>query len=158
MKNTQTANLGNAPETHTQNAREKESDGNDRRSDAPKVNAHNKQKGRQSASPKKSVQKRQKGKQNNASEGNAQKGQKNAAKENPQKKAQKPVKYDDEYIRYVEHGDSAIVFIARDLCDEIPTKKRWIDVLDREGARSASRAVVIKPQKTPPLWKTSPSV
>ncbi|MCM1245830.1 MAG: hypothetical protein NC293_09345 [Roseburia sp.] len=42
----------------------------------------------------------------------------------------KEKKYDAEYIRYVESGESAAVFIARDLCNEISTKGKWIDVVD----------------------------
>lgn len=38
--------------------------------------------------------------------------------------------YDAEYISYVESGESAAVFITRDIADEINTKGKWIDVID----------------------------
>lgn len=43
---------------------------------------------------------------------------------------EKRKKYDAEYIRYMESGESAAVFIARDLCNKISTKGKWIDVVD----------------------------
>ena len=44
------------------------------------------------------------------------------------------VKYDAEYIRYVEHGDSAAVFITRDIVRSIRTDGKWIDVLNTVGS------------------------
>lgn len=38
--------------------------------------------------------------------------------------------YDAEYISYVESGESAAVFITRDIADEINTQGKWIDVID----------------------------
>lgn len=43
------------------------------------------------------------------------------------------IKYDAEYIRYVEHGESAAVFITRDIVKSIKTQGKWIDVLNIDG-------------------------
>ena len=43
------------------------------------------------------------------------------------------IQYDAEYISYVENGESAAVFIARDIATEVPTAGRWIDVLSSRG-------------------------
>ena len=45
-------------------------------------------------------------------------------------KNENKIKYDSEYISYVEHGDSAAVFIVRDLVKNIDTSKMWIDNQD----------------------------
>ncbi len=46
-----------------------------------------------------------------------------------QKSEQKSkIKYDAEYIRYLEYGESAAVFITRDLVETINTKGKWIDI------------------------------
>lgn len=42
------------------------------------------------------------------------------------------IKYDAKYISYVQNGDSAAVFIARGLVDEIDTKGKWIDIINRD--------------------------
>ena len=39
-------------------------------------------------------------------------------------------KYDAEYISYVESGESAAVFVARDIVRSIDTTGKWIDVLE----------------------------
>lgn len=41
----------------------------------------------------------------------------------------KRVKYSPEYINYVKNGDSAAVFIIRDLVKGINTHNKWIDIL-----------------------------
>jgi hypothetical protein len=43
------------------------------------------------------------------------------------------IKYDAAYISYVENGESAAVFITRDIAQEVPTDKRWIDVISLDG-------------------------
>ncbi len=44
-------------------------------------------------------------------------------------------KYNTEYINYVRHGESAAVFITRDIAKEIPTDGMWIAVVDGENKR-----------------------
>lgn len=43
---------------------------------------------------------------------------------------EKRKKYSPEYISYVERGDSAAVFITRDIVNSIDTRKKWIDVVE----------------------------
>ena len=38
-------------------------------------------------------------------------------------------KYDSEYISYVESGESAAVFIVRDIVNSINTKGKWVDII-----------------------------
>lgn len=45
-------------------------------------------------------------------------------------------KYDAEYISYVESGESAAVFITRDIAKEIDTNGKWIDILELEGKKN----------------------
>ncbi len=45
-------------------------------------------------------------------------------------------KYDVEYISYVESGESAAVFVVRDIVRSINTTGMWIDVLDLEGYKN----------------------
>ena len=47
--------------------------------------------------------------------------------------SRKKIKYDAEYIAYVKNGESAAVFITRDIAKEIPTDGMWVDVIDCEG-------------------------
>lgn len=42
----------------------------------------------------------------------------------------KRVKYDAEYISYMESGESAAVFITRDIVNSISTANKWIDVVE----------------------------
>ena len=42
---------------------------------------------------------------------------------------QNKIKYDSAYISYVANGDSAAVFIARDIVRSIDTSGMWIDVI-----------------------------
>ncbi|MCM1507126.1 MAG: hypothetical protein NC177_08345 [Ruminococcus flavefaciens] len=52
------------------------------------------------------------------------------------KKKKRPIiKYSADYISYVEHGDSAVVFITRDIVNSINTNGKWIDVLHSEGGK-----------------------
>ena len=45
-------------------------------------------------------------------------------------------KYDAEYISYVESGESAAVFVARDIVRAIDTTGKWIDVSDLDGYKN----------------------
>lgn len=45
-------------------------------------------------------------------------------------------KYDAEYISYVESGESAAVFVVRDIVRSIDTTGMWIDVLSLEGDKN----------------------
>ena len=47
-------------------------------------------------------------------------------------------KYDAEYISYVESGESAAVFITRDIVRVIDTTGKWIDILNLEGDKNKS--------------------
>ena len=61
----------------------------------------------------------------------------NPASQNISKKnhsaSRKKIKYDAEYIAYVKNGESAAVFITRDIAKEIPTNGMWVDVIDCDG-------------------------
>lgn len=63
---------------------------------------------------------------------NPSKRVKNAKKD---KSERKRVKYSAEYISYVEHGDSAVVFITRDIVNAINTNDKWVDVVDSDGRK-----------------------
>lgn len=45
-------------------------------------------------------------------------------------------KYDAEYISYVESGESAAVFVARDIVRAIDTTGKWIDILGLDGFKN----------------------
>lgn len=69
------------------------------------------------------------------------------------------IKYDPEYISYVEHGDSAAVFIVRDVVEAIDTRGKWIDVLETLGEKNYDFRwdfkwirVEIFPRKTRPKY------
>lgn len=42
------------------------------------------------------------------------------------------VSYSTEYISYVENGESAAVFITRDIAKDVPTKGMWVDVISAD--------------------------
>lgn len=44
-------------------------------------------------------------------------------------------KYDAAYISYVENGESAAVFITRDVAQEVSTARQWIDVISSDGQK-----------------------
>ena len=46
------------------------------------------------------------------------------------------IKYDSEYISYVANGDSAAVFIVRDIVKSIDTSGMWIDVISTSGYKT----------------------
>lgn len=67
--------------------------------------------------------------------------------------------YSAEYISYIENGDSAIVFITRDVVESIDTKGKWIDVISLEGEKNPngkwnfkSFEVELFPRKTKPVY------
>lgn len=69
------------------------------------------------------------------------------------------IKYDAEYISYIEHGESAAVFITRDIVKSIKTKGKWIDVLTVDGQMNdygrwdfKSFSVELFPRKTQPVY------
>lgn len=43
------------------------------------------------------------------------------------------IKHDPEYISYVESGESAAVFITRNICKDIKTGGKWVDVTFIDG-------------------------
>lgn len=70
-------------------------------------------------------------------------------------------KYDTEYISYIESGESAAVFIARDICKAIDTKGKWVDAISfstyekrgSEGKRAFNWIVVeLFPRKMQPKY------
>ncbi len=48
-------------------------------------------------------------------------------------------KYDAAYISYVESGESAAVFVVRDIVRSIDTTGMWIDVLSLEGSKNKNK-------------------
>lgn len=79
-------------------------------------------------------------------------------------KKENKIKYDSEYISYVEHGDSAAVFIVRDLVKNIDTSKMWIDIIKTWGEKNESGVwdfVKIKielfPRKIKPIYPQNAS-
>ena len=72
---------------------------------------------------------------------------------------QNKIKYDSAYISYVEHGDSAAVFIVRDIVKSIDTSGMWIDVLNTSGYKNnygkwdfSSITIELFPRKTKPIY------
>lgn len=70
-------------------------------------------------------------------------------------------KYDSDYISYVENGESAAVFIARDIVNSINTKRKWVDVISfstyfKKGAedRHAFNWIIVElfPRKMTPEY------
>ncbi|MBD5096000.1 MAG: hypothetical protein HDT40_03165 [Lachnospiraceae bacterium] len=75
-------------------------------------------------------------------------------------------KYDADYISYIESGESAAVFIVRDIVNTIDTKNKWIDVIslntyDKKGAwnRKAFNWIIVElfPRKLKPEYDKSDS-
>lgn len=74
------------------------------------------------------------------------------------------IHYDAEYISYIEHGESAAVFITRDVVKSIKTKGKWIDVLSVDGQKNydgrwdfKSFSVELFPRKTQPVYPADSS-
>lgn len=68
-------------------------------------------------------------------------------------------KYDAAYISYVESGESAVVFVVRDIVKAINTTGKWIDVLDLVGYKNQDGqwdfeyfTVELFPRKTQPKY------
>lgn len=69
------------------------------------------------------------------------------------------IKYDAEYISYVERGDSAAVFIIRDIVRSINTSGMWIDIIKTSGNKNkydkwdfSSITAELFPRKTKPVY------
>ena len=54
-------------------------------------------------------------------------------KNDAKNKQHSKMKYSAEYISYVEHGESAAVFITRDIVNSINTNGKWVDVIALDG-------------------------
>lgn len=70
-------------------------------------------------------------------------------------------KHDDDYINYIESGESAAVFIVRDIVKSINTKGKWVDVVSlntyhKKGAgdRMAFNWIIVElyPRKMQPQY------
>ena len=69
------------------------------------------------------------------------------------------VSYSTEYISYVENGESAAVFITRDIAKDVPTKGMWVDVIsadkkDRRDGRWDFNSFIVElfPRKPQPVY------
>ena len=74
------------------------------------------------------------------------------------------IQHDAEYISYIEHGESAAVFITRDVVKSIKTNGKWIDVLTVDGQKNdydrwdfKSFSVELFPRKTQPVYPADAS-
>ncbi|MDD7521162.1 MAG: hypothetical protein SOW12_08260 [Lachnospiraceae bacterium] len=72
---------------------------------------------------------------------------------------QNKIKYDSAYISYVANGDSAAVFIVRDVVRSIDTSGMWIDVISTSGHKNkfdkwdfSSITIELFPRKTKPIY------
>lgn len=72
---------------------------------------------------------------------------------------QNKMKYDAEYISYVNNGDSAAVFIVRDIVKSINTAGMWIDVSKTSGYKNkfnkwdfSNITIELFPRKTKPIY------
>ncbi|MCM1212458.1 MAG: hypothetical protein NC318_12740 [Blautia sp.] len=70
-------------------------------------------------------------------------------------------KYDTDYISYIESGESAAVFIVRDIVNSVDTKGKWIDVISLNtyakkgaGSRKAFNWIIVEifPRKMTPKY------
>lgn len=75
-------------------------------------------------------------------------------------------KHDTEYISYIESGESAAVFIVRDIVNSIDTKGKWVDVISlntyyKRGAddRMAFNWIIVEifPRKMQPKYDKNDS-
>ncbi len=76
----------------------------------------------------------------------------------------KKIQYDAAYISYVKNGDSAAVFITRDIAKEVPTDGMWVDVIstNKKGRKDGrwdfnSFTVELFPRITKPLYPPAAS-
>lgn len=72
--------------------------------------------------------------------------------------------YDSAYISYVKNGDSAAVYITRDIAKKVPTGGMWIDVVSiNKKGRTDNRwdfnyfIVELFPRKTKPVYPKNAS-
>lgn len=77
---------------------------------------------------------------------------------------QNKIKYDSAYISYVANGDSAAVFIVRDVVRSIDTSGMWIDVISTSGHKNkfdqwdfSSITIELFPRKTEPIYPPNAS-
>lgn len=75
-------------------------------------------------------------------------------------------KHDTEYISYIESGESAAVFIVRDIVNSIDTKGKWVDVISLNtyykrgaGDRKAFNWIIVElfPRKMQPKYDKNDS-
>lgn len=75
-------------------------------------------------------------------------------------------KHDTEYISYIESGESAAVFIVRDIVNSIDTKGKWVDVISLNtyykrgtGDRRAFNWIIVElfPRKMQPKYDKNDS-
>ena len=75
-------------------------------------------------------------------------------------------KHDTEYISYIESGESAAVFIVRDIVNSIDTKGKWVDVISFNtyykrgpGDRMAFNWIIVElfPRKMQPKYDKNDS-
>ena len=73
-------------------------------------------------------------------------------------------KHDSEYISYIESGESAAVFIVRDIVNSIDTKGKWVDVISLNtyykrgaGDRMAFNWIIVElfPRKMQPKYDSA---
>ncbi len=74
-----------------------------------------------------------------------------------QEKAKDEWKHDADYIRYVDSGESAAVFVVRDIAENVPTKGKWIGIIsmrpywqDEDGRAFRWIVAELFPRKTQP--------
>lgn len=72
-------------------------------------------------------------------------------------KAKDEWKHDADYIRYIESGESAAVFIVRDMTKNVSTKNKWVDITsmspywqDKDGRAFNWIVAELFPRKTKP--------
>ena len=74
------------------------------------------------------------------------------------------IKYDSRYIAYVESGESAAVFVARDIAKDLDTRGKWIDIVSHDGHKNSDNKWIFKtirielfPRKTNPVYPKNAS-
>lgn len=78
--------------------------------------------------------------------------------------SKKKIKYDSKYIAYVESGESAAVFVARDIAKDLDTRGKWIDIVSHDGHKNSGNKWIFKtirielfPRKTNPVYPKNAS-
>ena len=78
---------------------------------------------------------------------------------NKNMKDNKAWKYDADYIRYVNSGESAAVYVVRDVAEQVPTKGKWSDIIsfeayeqDKDGWAFKWIVAELFPRKTNPKY------